>query len=169
MKALTICQPYAHLICLPGDDIRAKRVENRVWPTRYRGELIIHAGKNRKFLSAEKGSNFDWEYGIQLSSSDFGAIVGIATLADCVGISIGPNGSKFHNDSAVRTRWPWLHAHQHVEGPYCFVLTNVRRLLRPILYTGAQGLFDVVPSTADEVSRQLKHNEFVSMGEVTRA
>lgn len=80
-----------------------------------------------------------------------------------------PSYSKFHNDSAVRTRWPWLHAHQHVEGPYCFVLTNVRRLLRPILYTGAQGLFDVVPSTADEVSRQLKHNEFVSMGEVTRA
>lgn len=31
MKALTIFQPYAHLICLPGDDDRSKRVENRTW------------------------------------------------------------------------------------------------------------------------------------------
>jgi hypothetical protein len=46
MKALTICQPYAHLI-VRGE----KRVENRTWPTRYTGPLAIHAGKSRQWLS----------------------------------------------------------------------------------------------------------------------
>ena len=40
MKALTIWQPYADHI-LDG----TKTVENRAWPTSYRGPLIIHAGK----------------------------------------------------------------------------------------------------------------------------
>ena len=40
MKALTIKQPWASLI-IYGD----KDVENRSWPTSYRGPLLIHAGK----------------------------------------------------------------------------------------------------------------------------
>lgn len=40
MKALTISQPYASLIAR-GE----KFVENRRWPTPYRGPLAIHAGK----------------------------------------------------------------------------------------------------------------------------
>lgn len=50
MKALTICQPYAALICLPSTDWRHKRVENRKWFTSYRGPLLIHAGKSRDWL-----------------------------------------------------------------------------------------------------------------------
>jgi hypothetical protein len=80
MKALTICQPYAHLI-LRG----AKRVENREWPTNYRGRLYIHAGKSRSWLGPiEDGKEID--YGIPLASMAFGAVVAIATLADCVHI-----------------------------------------------------------------------------------
>ncbi len=44
MKALTICQPYAELI-MRG----VKRVENRTWATRYKGALLIHAGKSREW------------------------------------------------------------------------------------------------------------------------
>ena len=40
MKALTIKQPWATLI-IQGD----KRFEFRSWQTKYRGELLIHAGK----------------------------------------------------------------------------------------------------------------------------
>ena len=40
MKALTIKQPWATLI-MQGD----KRFEFRSWQTKYRGELLIHAGK----------------------------------------------------------------------------------------------------------------------------
>ncbi len=40
MKVLTIKQPWATLI-MQGD----KRFEFRSWQTKYRGELLIHAGK----------------------------------------------------------------------------------------------------------------------------
>lgn len=39
VKALTISQPFAKLIA-DGE----KFVENRGWPTHYRGRLAIHAG-----------------------------------------------------------------------------------------------------------------------------
>lgn len=136
MKALTICQPYAHLIMLPDDDDRAKRVENRTWSTSFRGQLLIHAGKSRQWLSESN-------YGIQLADMVFGAIVGVCKLSDCVGVSPGPNGSLFHYDDAVRRRWPWLHIHRHVEGPFCFVLTECRKFETPIPYRGAQGFFEV--------------------------
>ena len=45
MKALTACQPYAHLI-VTGE----KRVENRTRPTSHRESLAIHAGKRQRFL-----------------------------------------------------------------------------------------------------------------------
>lgn len=40
MKVLTIKQPWATLI-IQGD----KRFEFRSWQTKYRGDLLIHAGK----------------------------------------------------------------------------------------------------------------------------
>ena len=41
MKALTIKQPWATLIAL-GE----KKIETRSWSTKYRGPLLIHAGKS---------------------------------------------------------------------------------------------------------------------------
>lgn len=70
MKALTICQPYAHLIV-----IGEKIVEFRTWPTAYRGPLAIHAGKSRSWL--EEGDEK------QYPAMSFGAIVGIAELIEC--------------------------------------------------------------------------------------
>lgn len=130
MKALTICQPYAALICLPDDDDRAKRVENRTWGTSYRGPLLIHAGKSRQWLSGDN-------YGIPLEDMPFGAIVGIANLASSICLASNADcAGAFH-------RWPWLSQHQHLEGPYCFVLTECRRFETPIPYRGAQGFFDI--------------------------
>lgn len=131
MKALTICQPYADLICLPDDDDRAKRVENRAWYTNYRGELLIHAGKSRQWLSGDN-------YGLPISGMVFGAIVGIAKVADCV--QLNPDGSV---PNRFQQRWPWLNTHEHTEGPFCWVLTECRRFPEPIPYRGAQGFFNV--------------------------
>lgn len=39
MKALTLHQPYAQLVALD-----VKRIETRSWTTKYRGQLLIHAG-----------------------------------------------------------------------------------------------------------------------------
>lgn len=115
MKALSIMQPWAYLIC-----IGVKPIENRTWWTAFRGPVLIHAGK--KF---DRG--FDWEWAIARGAPDLrygyfdmGGIVGIANLTDCV-----PQSSS-----------PWF------VGPYGFVMENAQQL--PFLpYRGALGFFEV--------------------------
>lgn len=140
MKALTICQPYAELIAC-----REKRVENRTWATSLRGPLYIHAGKNRSWLEVyftKDGYEVDKPTGIYLSLMDFGALIATANLIDCLPIEPVMSG-------AYDEKYPWLRAHKHVNGPWCWVLDNVKRLERPIPYRGAQGLFDVVTPTCE--------------------
>lgn len=143
MKALTICQPYAHLICLPDDDDRAKRVENRTWPTSYRGPLLIHAGKSREWLELNDSGDRDELYDLALADMQFGFIIGIADLRDCVEKFVLEGNAPRRFQESSRRRWPWLEMHEHAEGPWCWVLQEVRRFETPIPYKGAQGLFNV--------------------------
>lgn len=142
MKALTICQPYATLICLPESDPRHKRVENRTWPTRHRGPLAIHAGKSLAWLDHEDAADV-------FEVMPFGAIVGVAELVGCFGVTLARVGKGRGRKlvpvapaDALAT-WPWLRGHRHVEGPVCWVLQNVRPLARPVPWKGRQGLWDV--------------------------
>ena len=114
MKAITICQPFAHLI-IAGD----KDIENRPWPTRYRGPLLIHAGKSRGWLSDDD----EEVYGVRHQDLLFGAILGIVELADCLPVI-----------QLSRNEW--------AEGPYCLLLKNRRRLEKPIPYSGQQMLWE---------------------------
>lgn len=95
MKALTICQPYAHLIA-----VGAKRVENRTWETSYRGPLVIHAGKSRAWMDPE---DEDERY-------HFGAIVAVVDLVDCV---------RHYNLSHEQQ------LDDHTFGPWCWMLDAV--------------------------------------------
>lgn len=124
MKAVTICQPYAHLVCVD----RTKRVENRTWATSHRCDLLIHAGKSRAWLDVDDGTD--------IAAMTFGALIGIATLVDCLDVVRIRAG-------AYDERYPWLREHVHTNGPWCWVLDNVRALTRPVPYRGAQGLFNV--------------------------
>lgn len=117
MKALTICQPYPHLI-LTGE----KPVENRTWSTRFRGPLLIHAGKSRDWL--DEGDE-------QRYPLIFGAIVGMVEMIDCM-----------HVTTLQRLNASLRHNH-HVSGPWCFVLKNPVRFETPIPYKGQQGFFEV--------------------------
>lgn len=149
MKALTICQPYAHLILLPEADVRHKRIENRTWPTMYRGPLLIHAGKSRAWLditSDKYVGDFDGEYLIPIDEMVFGGIVGIAKLANCVRVEAIHAGQ--YDDI-----YPWAKSHEHAEGPWCWVLTDVRKFAAPIPWRGAQGLFEV---PADAINQDVK-------------
>lgn len=130
MKALTICQPYAELI-VRGE----KRVENRTWPTKYRGLMYIHAGKSREWFD-------DDAHLIQMLGRlpPFGAVVAIADLVDCV----QRNGPAFR-------KYPWLEDHEHANGPWCWVLERVTPI-GPWPYRGAQGLFDI--DDLDEVANR---------------
>lgn len=145
MKTLTICQPYAHLISLPPEDDRAKRVENRRWPCSHVGRLAIHAGKSRSYLGGDN-------YGLAVDGMVFGAVVAVCEMAGCFKADplANPETGRFLGGVpepwAVR-KWPWVAGHQHVEGPYCFVLTQVRVFREPIPASGKQGLWEWEPPT----------------------
>lgn len=73
MKVLTIKQPWATLI-MQGD----KRFEFRGWKTKYRGKLLIHAGKGVDKDAVERLK----KYLPQILPS--GKILGEVTLVDCI-------------------------------------------------------------------------------------
>jgi hypothetical protein len=103
MPALSIRQPWAWLILHAGKDI-----ENRSWPTKFRGRFLIHAAKGMTRDEYEDGVDPLWMRGgptIDLPSFgdlERGGIVGSAEIVDCVR----------HSDS------PWFF------GPFGFVLRN---------------------------------------------
>lgn len=112
MKALTITQPYAEIIAR-GE----KPIENRTWPTSYRGPLAIHAGQSRDWLNPDDLTQYDIV---------FGAIVATATLVDCVRLAHLPDHLKDH---------------EHANGPWCWLLADIVRLTPPVPCRGAQGLW----------------------------
>ena len=143
MRALTICQPYASLIVNPP---HVKRVENRTWPTAYRGPLLIHAGKSRRWLE-------DFDDALPMPMP-FSAVVGIARLAACVRIEDVP-----HLGPDVC----WLSDHVHAEGPWCWVLTEAYRLLEPVPCPGALGLWAPSAEVAQAVEAQLANQRTESV------
>ena len=70
-RALSIRQPWCHRILHEGKD-----VENRDWPTRYRGDVLIHAGK-----AWDDGKPLEADRGVYLPR---GGIVGVVEIVDCV-------------------------------------------------------------------------------------
>lgn len=128
MKALTISQPFASLIA-SGE----KWIENRTWYTSYRGPLAIHAGKGKQYLSKP-----------ELAEYPTGCVIAIAELANCVDWNeIQRNGDrKITNVVRLDGVHTWREAmlHKHCEGPWCWILSNVRRI-EPISVNGAQGLW----------------------------
>lgn len=121
MKALTIRQPWAWAIVFAG-----KRVENRTWATAYRGPIAIHAGMSRASLGGRflpDGTRIPPATGLV-----FGALIGMAELVSCM--DLGEALLERPDDPFV-------------EGPCCWLLENVRPLLRPVFCPGERGLFNV--------------------------
>lgn len=128
MKALTISQPYASLIA-SGE----KWVENRHWSTNYRGLLLIHAGKGTQYLDKD-----------ELAEYPNGCVVAIAWLANCFHRTTIKRNASFgwSNEIAEGCDRSWLElsSHPHTEGPYCWILKDVRAI-ETIPCRGAQGLW----------------------------
>lgn len=76
---LSIRQPWAWLI-VSG----AKDIENRDWPTRFRGEFHVHAGKYKP--ANDELSAIERQYGIRINRCDlqYGGVIGTVWLDDCV-------------------------------------------------------------------------------------
>ncbi|MEY2854601.1 MAG: hypothetical protein RL030_1733 [Pseudomonadota bacterium] len=134
MRALSIRQPWASLILMAG-----KGIENRYWPTKVRGRILVHAAKGMTRAEHEDAIAFAVdairadprnagasktvtlrELGFAFADLPRGGIVGSVEIVDCVQQS----------DS------PWF------RGGYGFVLRGPQ----PLLFTpwkGQLGFFDV--------------------------
>lgn len=126
MKALSIRQPWAWAIIHAGKDI-----ENRSWPTHFRGRFLVHASSRRlyhwqyaEFLTFYR--NQCLIHGVEvptLGDLRLGGIIGAVDLVDCV------------SDSAS----PWF---DRTPGNRGFVLRNPEPLpFRP--YKGKLSFFEV--------------------------
>lgn len=72
MKVITIKQPWATLIAKG-----YKEYEFRTWKTKYRGEILIHAGKGIDKKAMARFENLKLEYLI-------GCIIAKAQITDCI-------------------------------------------------------------------------------------
>ena len=124
MKALSVRQPWAWLIVNGW-----KNIENREWPTRFRGRVLIHAAKgmtrNEWFACTLFLRGFSWGPDLiaKLPHPDLlerGGIIGETTILDCV---------TYHDSD-------WFC------GPYGFVLADSHPLPFRRL-KGALGFFEV--------------------------
>lgn len=131
MKALSIRQPWAHLI-VTGE----KPVENRSWNSTYTGHLLIHAS-----LQFDKAGyqwvrrNFPHLKMPTPAKFALGAIVGMVDMVGCV----VPGSADYHS--------PWY------AGDYGFLMRNAKKLPEPVPFKGALGFFDV----PDELVRSFVH------------
>lgn len=81
MKALSIRQPWAWLIVNGW-----KNIENREWPTRFRGRFLIHASKSMTMAEYDDCRMFVAGATTlpPIYALERGGIVGEADLVDCV-------------------------------------------------------------------------------------
>ena len=135
MKALTVSQPFASMIA-DGE----KRVENRIWSTNYRGPLAIHAGTGSQYLAPR-----------QLGLYPMGCVVATCELIACVERIVvrrfqeTPHAIPDFRDLAwTEEDVTGLLDDKHTEGPWLWVLANVRKLSEPVSATGKRGLWEWV-------------------------
>lgn len=146
MNVITICNPYPELILL-GE----KPIENRTQRWNYRGELLIHAGKSRDWMTDDAYRRFP--------NLVYGAIVGSCRLGACLPKPDADAGSFAFNEAMsqwFRAGYIHLLEHEHANGPWCLILENVKRFARPIPARGALGLWQVPADVQPLVREQLK-------------
>lgn len=124
MKVLTIKQPWATLI-MQGD----KRFEFRSWQTKYRGDLLIHAGKNVDKEALNRLSKY------LPKEIPTGKILGKVKLVDCIKMSpeikniLLKENKDIYTKSAFKENYGWQ-------------LTDVEIFEKPIEAKGQLSLWD---------------------------
>lgn len=93
MKTISIKQPWAHLICTPRKDnpfLGIKDIENRTWPTKFRGRVLVHAGAKEVKNGIDIVSQIDGEAARHLWFEENdgnvakSSIIGSVEIVDCV-------------------------------------------------------------------------------------
>ncbi len=122
-KCLSLKQPYAELIVLG-----RKNIELRKWNTKYRGQFLIHASMTINSEACKL-------YNINISSLTMGAIVGSALLCD---VKRYQSKEEFMADKNKH-----FAVSAYSEPLYGFLLSDAKRLDKPIPLKGRLSFFDV--------------------------
>lgn len=125
MKVITIKQPFATLIA---EGI--KEYEFRTWKTKYRGDILIHAGKGIDKKTMKKYEHLNLEY-------PAGCIIAKATITDCIKVDdefrkiLNEKNPLVYSNIIKNTEW---------EG-YGFKLENIEKI-NQIIINGKLSLWD---------------------------
>ncbi len=125
MKVITIKQPFASLIAEG-----LKEYEFRTWKTKYRGEILIHAGKSIEKKAIKKFEKYNLDY-------PTGCIIAKVSLTDC--IKIDDEARKM-----LKEKNPLVYSSiiKHTEwNGYGFKIENVEKI-KPIFINGKLSLWD---------------------------
>lgn len=131
MKAISLHQPWATAIAFG-----FKTIETRSWATKYRGPIAIHAALCWKLYQSEFCRHVLEEHPAVFEAMkgnlDLGYVVATANLAHCLPTeqvkATQPLDRFFGNFDSGRFAW---------------VLTDIKRLERPMRARGHQGFFEV--------------------------
>ena len=125
MKVITIKQPWATLI-----EKGYKEYEFRTWKTKYRGDILIHAGKGIDKSAIKRFEYLDLEY-------PTGMIIAKATITDCVLVDDDFRKEIIKKDPLV---YKGISKKENWNG-YGFKLENVKEI-DPIKINGKLSLWD---------------------------
>jgi hypothetical protein len=152
MKALTVRQPWAWAI-----SSGHKRVENRSWATRYRGQLAIHAGLawDQDGVAAllelcDFGQALPPKWWTEPGVLPAGAVVAVVDL-----IGVCSETVSTMRRAPLGQVWcgcgPWA-----VPGAHHWQRDDVRGLAEPVPCRGAQGIWTVPDDVAGRINDQLR-------------
>jgi len=122
MKAITIKQPWATLI-VKG----YKKYEFRTWKTKYRGKILIHAGKGVDKKCLEKFKHLNLEY-------PAGCIIGEVEITDCIELNE-------ETENKIIEENPLVYGHHKRREGYAWKLTNPKEIEK-IEMNGQLGLWN---------------------------
>ena len=125
MKVITIKQPWATLIAKG-----YKEYEFRTWKTKYRGDILIHAGKGVDKKAMERFKYLNLEYPV-------GKIIAQATITDCIYVDENFAQKLYEKNPIV---YQGLISRNNWDG-YGFKLENVKEV-NPIEVNGKLCLWD---------------------------
>lgn len=129
MKVISLLEPWASLI-----KEKVKYIETRSWPTKYRGELYIHASK-KKFT---KKNYIEYKEQLNLlndTNFKYGYIIAKCKLVDCryMNEDLIQEVKKNHNE--------YICGHYDI-GRYAWILENIEILETPIQAKGKLGIWN---------------------------
>ena len=126
MKVITLKQPFATLVAEG-----LKEYEFRTWKTKYRGDILIHAGKGIDKEAMKRCENLKLEY-------PQGKIIARATITDCIHVDEKlkqklqeKNHLVYHGIINKDSSW----------NGYGFKLENIKKI-SPIEINGKLSLWD---------------------------